>query len=337
MRLALTPIILLLCAACAASSTDSPEERGVDRFLTEDLAGSLSPDGRFSFSEQGAQGELSAPEARVLAGAYLRTFAEPLELTWGAILGRVVAATDLRPCERALYARSPYGPLPRELVRPSHSALGSYWLVFLCEASEPRIVVAVSAVATDLKVRDGIIEYPAIRGGEFRTMPLEPGTYEARFSPEAIARRAALLTRRRVAAAPTLEAARIYSGGPLAAMWRLRAERPFRAKGARSQRLAEHEEILIGITGDRDAQFRGDLASEATLLMPTLEQPDGDSIVTFSRAEVLADRESPITLLARRRTDAALVFETAEVADDEGVEQLDTMPASPRSHPFVGH
>ena len=276
---------------------------------------SVNADGKFANLQSSAPGELSPGEAVLLANAYAKQFV-PLQYSFlEQRRGGKIDLKRLTACGRPLYAQSPFEPLPQTIDVIFRRAYSAWWLVTLCAGNDPQVSLAVSALATDLKIEKGKIVFPPIHGSEFFPAGI-PVEHEGEFpmSPEAAAVRASKLSGVRVSSVPTLLMPSSAEGSPQEAKWTLALERSVRMRSA-SARVVETATIFAAA----EIQKRGFAAAYDYLA--AANQPPGETfqIPVMARVgesleayEARQRAEPPITGNARRQEGRPLKFERAE-------------------------
>lgn len=195
------------------------------------------------------------------------------------------------------------------MARPVRSRFGAWWVVTLCEGRSPAMAVGVSALATDVRLASGTLEFPPVAGVEFEALAMPPGAADGveYRAPEYAVQRAYALTGRRVRAVPTLIAARAGLGSALTATWRLELERPVRLRGQSSQRNLDTAVVFIGMSGAVAAPW----PTKDGLVVPEETQPTDERFVGFRDADLRTGVPVPLPSVARRQPDTPIVFERA--------------------------
>lgn len=139
-------------------------------------AAHVDQNGQFQLDDPAPSGYpmLSAEEARALARVWVPQFAA-LHRTWLTKgRGAPIDFKLLTPCDRTMFASSPYEPMPTDVSAPVRRQFGPYWMVTLCAHGDPQVSLAVSAWATDLKIVNGKIVFPTVSGNEFVAIGIRP-------------------------------------------------------------------------------------------------------------------------------------------------------------------
>ena len=263
-RATLACVITLTLASlgCESPQVASPEHKAfsvphteVDILpsITSELRSSLRSDGRFPGGEipSGASPTISAEEALGLAEEFLRGQGQyvhrQLERQHGARidLGQLVADP------RVLVAQTPYEVVHPPLSNPSRKHLGSYYLVTFEQHGVPAVLLAVSALATDIEIVDGAPHYhgdEGMRGNEFRWTGIPRGGHGIPLSPERAARMAADATGAKISAPPSFHR-RGANYAPYLGFWRLQLSRPTTLATRSGGSAGPVESILLDESG----------------------------------------------------------------------------------------
>lgn len=295
----------ILAAGCG-NTTDQPETVGGDppgalaSAVVGRAASAITPEGTLRLPARALSArEITDLRAGELARAYASTFGpfliEELELQHG---GRIEVAS-LRPCGRALYARTSYERMPEVIDRPTRSGFGSWWVVTLCDRGAPAVVVAVSALAADVSADvSGALTYSgSSSGNEFvmRGARVER-PYGPLATPEDAVVKASQLTGRRVSELPDLVAPSFGRGGGLGAVWRIKLETSTRFRRADRSAAAELVTDEIGIrSGKNDTVLVADVSQPNS---QSFYQPIGSGEnVTFRQTSVSRDPTAPVSFV----------------------------------------
>lgn len=199
--------------------------------------------------------------------------------------GRPIPYQKLVVCGEPLYALSAFERLaiddPAAPAHPLQKSIGPFWLVKLCApGTEPQMIIAVSAYATDLGIRaDGGVDFPAVGGGDFTSegIPIgQPG--DVLPSVEAAVVLAASLTGRRVVAVPELIVPFFRDDTPLGARWRIRLDGLARIRGSSGQTIESSEVYVSRIRTTRRPGARSWTAASV--------QPDGAEVTFMPQGRV---------------------------------------------------
>jgi hypothetical protein len=175
------PLAMLLVVAVpiqltlATSSCDAPQELlpkkpvSIAPFVTGDAASSLTLQGGI-----GLPGPLALPYPQISEEQAVELADTFRKVHLPGILPAIekerragIDPSQLHSCGRTFYAEPSVEPLPATVTPAIRRAYGPWWLVTLCgKAGSPEVSIAVSAFATDLSIRNGLLVYPP-DGGEF--------------------------------------------------------------------------------------------------------------------------------------------------------------------------
>ena len=241
-------------AACtdgtpAAVRAVQPSSAALRAVVTGPAAAAVAVDGRFQLAAAPqSQGEISSTTANEIASAWLRSHASMIRDFIEKTHGGSVNFSKLSPCGRTLYAQSPFQPLPSDVPAPYRRPFGSWWLVTYCDDGQrPTVSVAVSALATELRIANGKLTFPSVSGNEIFALGIPSGHQgEYPISPEAAVQIAADQTGVRVAKVPELVIPLTSDGPPQTARWRIALERS--ASFARSSDVVSSSEVFLGVS-----------------------------------------------------------------------------------------
>lgn len=218
----------------AASQQRQPEIALADA-LAPSFAASLDRSGRFPTEKLDREPgvEITAARAAELAVAFARDFAPFNRSLYERATGRILRFDALTASPRVFFAKSAHGALSSRFSRATHKAAGGYYLVTLTQDGVAVLSVAVSALASDLRLREGHIVAPSYSGNEFRVAAIPPGV-EYPLTPERASRIASEGSGARVTAMPDLVAPRFGTFAPQYSRWRVRLDRRVAVGGGRS-------------------------------------------------------------------------------------------------------
>ena len=236
-------------AACANNDPlTQPTARITVEHVTPTVAAGLTPDGHFVLASAvvNPEGQLSEAHAKAIALRFVADFARLKAADWSAGHGTAIQPSALQPCERALYAASPYaaldgGPLSEVTIR----TFGPHWVVPMCGPSNAvQVVITFSALATELatQVESRLVEWDR---SDVMSFGVPRNAHAAMYSPEGAALHAFRGSGKRVNSVPVLVMTPLPKN-PVLVRWRLDLEEPVRVTGDRS-----------GVTRDRGTLFVG--------------------------------------------------------------------------------
>lgn len=236
-------IALLLATALAFSGCDQqsndrtpPVEPAPRRTLLDalspGLAASLGPSGLLqvsSIEKSSTSGSvLSTSAAEKLATQFIRVFGPSTRAYLERDHAETLDFSQLVPMGRSVVSQSPYVPLDPGIQNPARKSTGPYYLVTLGYGGISRVLVAVSAYATDISLEGGMLRYTGsqgMRGNEFRWYGIPKGKSSLIVSAEEAAELAHLSTGRRVAEPPVF-VRRGVDYGPTIGYWKLKLDQP---------------------------------------------------------------------------------------------------------------
>lgn len=251
----LTAICAAVCimgaAACErARSPVLPLPPNVSSHVTDDVARTLDANGRFVLSSpESPDGSpiISEARARQLAAAYLRTFGVFHLQTYERQRGGKINLSEVNVGERAYFARTPYGPVPKGLHPSARKFFGPYYLVPLQTHGALTILLAVSAFNVDTQIgADGQLILPRLDGNGFIGAGI-PAGHEANFamSPEDAATEVARATKRKIKLVPELVLPGV-AVMPVFALWKVSLESEVGMSRKDEQSHEKSREIFFG-------------------------------------------------------------------------------------------
>lgn len=205
-----------------------PLMEGLSSFLTEEAWVQLGESERFDVSSVDFPGEELIPPDRAagLARAFMRVMGPWNRDRLEAEHGATIDFDRLVPESRVIAAQSPNRPFGPNVPLFVRKNWGPYYLVTLSEGGVPKVVVAVSALASDLEVEAGRVR--ATGGGpygnEFRWYGVPLGGEGVVLAPETAVHLASLRTGARIVRVPLL-VRRGAPYGPRVGQWRVDLDR----------------------------------------------------------------------------------------------------------------
>lgn len=203
-----TPAAML---AIAFAACDLPSEqvrpegpRGIEEVTTGAARTALTDGGTFSLAPPKAPPglEIISPERATELALYEARMLAPMRPMLQEVHGKPIDFMAL-VAGPAYYAESPINISDRSLPGPLRKIHGPYYVVPLYIGTEQVMVSAVSALNTDVEIRDGQLYFPRHHGGEFLSFSVPAGMKEAFVSPETAAA-VVSATGAKVVAAPRL-------------------------------------------------------------------------------------------------------------------------------------
>lgn len=253
----------LLLAACNDDAASSrPLAAGdIRTSVTQDLAGKLSSDGRFTLppAPRERYEQVSPEQASAIAVAWARTFGKYVRNELERIHGKPIDFDALRAGSPAYYAAATYEPVPADVHPGIRNAFGPQYLLYLVDDEGPVISVAVASF-NQASVEGGSLVLPSAGGMEIvpNAIPIGQG-FAAPVSPEQAASLVSRATGARVSSVPEL----VMPGRgfhPQHSRWRVTLDRPVSARGSGSAT----REVYVGLRGQ--------------LTVPEGAQPEGTSV-----------------------------------------------------------
>jgi hypothetical protein len=192
-------------------------------------------------------GEVNEGEARVLASRYVREVGGSLARSWTHDHGASVEPSALAPCDRALYAATPYAAITgSDVSELTVRTFGAHWIVPMCADGEPQVVVSLSSQARESASNPSSpTNQPSWARADIRSFGIPAGVSASDFTPEGAAQRAFEATGRRVATVPEL-VMNPMPGAAVLVRWRVGIDAPIALKGTHSAVVRERSSVLVG-------------------------------------------------------------------------------------------
>ena len=168
---------------------------------------------------------ISAERATALAIAYAKQFGPYVRNDLEAFRGARIDWSTLATSDDVMVVQSAYEPVDPSAPELLRKAAGPYYLVTLLQGDRPTLIVAVSALATDVDLVGGRIRRPVVRGHEFSLGAIDLSGRGRPVSVEEAVRIAGTATGARVAAIPTLRS-RGIQWSPRTGYWTVQLDRP---------------------------------------------------------------------------------------------------------------
>lgn len=259
----------LVIGACAdGSPITDVTQRVPPAAVTEQLARSLSPGGRFLLPTKmtAPRGELSEAAARAIASRYVQDMARIRSSEWSTQAGVPVNSKTLAPCDRAIHALSPYASITgSDLSEVTLRTFGPHWVIPMCENGSLRVVVAFSSLALELAGVSSSQPMPWA-GSVARSFGVPIDVPSSIYAPEGATQAAFGLTKRRVSAIPEAVLPPM-PGSPVLIRWKTTLEGAASVRGEHSGVVRDRQTIFVGFddTFSQHGVFDGDPGAEAPL------------------------------------------------------------------------
>jgi hypothetical protein len=212
--------VVLLVGGCSDGiQAVAPLKSTLRTSITDELQEAVGENDLFALAQE-RPGEITAANAEQLAVAFWEDFKPWLSPTFQKERGATLHADALKSCGRPMYALSAYTSTPADASTTLKRAMGSHWIVGLCYGRTQELVISVSALATDVRLRATgrtRVENPG-RGAFFAAAV--PVGASVPPSPEAAVMQVAKLSRRLVTEVPRL-AMLPFPVSPFSAVWEL--------------------------------------------------------------------------------------------------------------------
>jgi hypothetical protein len=303
-------VVLVLIVGCdeAAEQSLAPQTnaRVLPSYVTAELASLITADGKIALAAPSLEpGEIDEARALALASAYVQTFASFHKTYLERGVGSPVDPLSLKPCDRAFFAATPYGPV-QAVDAPTYVAklYASHWLVALCAPNgsvQGNLVVA--ARNFDVGIEGGQIRFTMSHGNDFR-LEAAPGGRQVPMSPERAIQLVHAATGAHVASVPELIAPHEHFSA-VWARWRMRTDIPVTVERVTSGARQQLTELYVGYGGVKEPEV---------LEIPASTQPSSVSIEYNSLDFSVPGAQGAVhaTTLAVR-PDRPLVFERVRV------------------------
>jgi hypothetical protein len=254
-------------------------DREVQGYVAGEALGALDPTGKFSGASLAtASVPIDREAAIALAMAFIRSFGPSLDAAWERRRGAPIDLSALRAVERVFLAATPYEPFPEGFHPAFRRGYGPYYLVPLGSGGDPELLVAVSALASDVRIDEhGMLELPPLGGAHFLAyaLPTDLDDY-AVVSPEEAVVLIGRSTGARTVRVPELV---LLGDGqsPFSASWRLRLDRSVEA-AVRGGGRRQTEEVFVGPAGHHGLRVAA--ATQPTHATVVAERigPEGQSL-----------------------------------------------------------
>lgn len=256
--------------SCQSDFPTAPQPTGNElrESLTGEAAIAVNDAGKFVLPSPppSLASVVSPGNASGLAVVWARQFGPLFRGNLEGVHGGSIGFNKLMACGRPLYARSAFEEPPLDVLPSARRAVGPWWLITLCEGAVPKVSVAVSAWATELKIENDRIVFPINSGMEFYGQGIPRGhSGEYPISPERAAVAAARQTGRRVSSVPILFADFRSRGHPGHARWAWQLDESV-ALRTHAGRSVATSEVYAGEAIP--------VSADAGLFVPDATQPD---------------------------------------------------------------
>jgi hypothetical protein len=274
--------------------------------LTPEIASQLTAAGLFTLTGPTDADELSEPQVRAIARAWIQDGFSKLQPRLEAQRGSKIDGSRLRDCARVYYGESPYEPVQDTsdggIARRTN---GPWWLVPLCAGDEPQVLLGIAAFATDIRLENGGIRLPRFSGGEFVWRAIRAGT-DLPVTPEFAANAAARATAAKVNSVPRLILPTFRDGSPAAARWSMSLSLPAAVSTAGGPAIGRTVTVFFGPPGPGAYDI-------SALQRPSAEQPVELEVGIWSWVTRTVDH----VIRVKRKPDIPVRFEPAEVSGYE--------------------
>jgi hypothetical protein len=243
-------ILGILVSACSdIMRVSQPRVRLGPAQLTESVAAALTPDGRFVLpsSVTDPPGQLTEAQAKSIAARYVKDVMSSRLGEWIAAHGAAIQPNALAPCDRALYAASPYASRNgANLSEITVRTFDAHWVIPMCgQAGQLEIVVSFSALATELAENLGSRNSMPWERSDVMSFGVPVGAAASMYSPEGAALYAFTAGGKRVSSVPKLIMAPMPEASVLV-RWRLDLEAPINVTGSHSAVSRPRATVFVG-------------------------------------------------------------------------------------------
>jgi hypothetical protein len=314
-------LISAFLSACSDSRSDAPSAPSRDELqqaVIGDAAAGLDATGHFRLpASVSPVKEVTQSQAIALASVYITTAGLSFRRTLEKDRGGPIDIEHLQACGQAVYAATAFEPLGPDAPPALRRHFGSWWLVAFCgKSGGVEASVAVSALATELTIAGGRIDYGRSDGNEFFPIGTPPGwDSPVGLSPERAVVRMGHRTGRRINQVPRLIAADPRAAYPQGAVWRIQLESRVHLRGRNSGRVLDDGTIYAGLHEDVGTSARMVSDDDRVLRIPAAVQPpDVDYQYPYFPSGVKQAPETKPTWRTtplRRQADVPIKFEPA--------------------------
>lgn len=178
MPLSCMALALLSCAPESQSVAPSATPPSVRDFVAGEAANHLTGRGEIVLGGplELSRVQISEERARDLADAFRFTHLSGIIQFIEKDRGADIDPNKVRACGRAYYAEPAVEPLPDEVGPALQRGYGPFWIITFCGSTGQReLSIAVSAYATELGIRAGLLTYPMEQGEFFRILAIPVG------------------------------------------------------------------------------------------------------------------------------------------------------------------
>jgi hypothetical protein len=240
----------LMIGACTDSGTVSaPAVHLETTQVTEAVAASLTPDGRFILPSSAVNpvGEISEVQARALASRYVSDVAQFRVAEWSASYGSPIEPTALIPCDHALHAATPYASVTGGKLSPlTLHTFGPHWIVPMCGRNGAlQMVVSFAALATELTPNLGTKQVIPWSEADALSFGVPAGSASDMYSPEGATAYAFKKGGKRIASIPEL-VMNPMPKAPALVRWQIDLETPINVIGTESGLTRQRGKLLVG-------------------------------------------------------------------------------------------
>ena len=294
--------LAIIAGACSEPpSVNAPHALLKPEYVTGAAASALQPNGRFTLPSSVIDpvGQVSAEEAKAIATRYVREVAPFLIGSWIGAHGATINPNVLAPCDRALYASTPYALMAGGLSELSLRTFGPHWVVPLCASNgQAQIVVSFSALATEVALAlnspKGVLQTAR---ADIAAVGLPKAASPAMYSPESAASYAFTKTGKRVSNVPELVMTPMPQV-PSLVRWHVVLEEPVSLRGLESATARQRVSLFVGFS-DRFTSS-GLLDRNPSVALAHLSWTDPVTQVRFSPV-LLSTAPANLELVTRER------------------------------------
>lgn len=283
-----------LLAGCETQTSEpQPVAAGdIRSFVTAEVAGQLTPDGRFPPRNVAPEPypQISHARAAEIALAWARTYGRFFRPYLERDYGRRIDFGALTVVSPVWYAAAVYEPMPPEAHVGSRNAFGPHYLLYLGHGGEPVLGVSVAAFAQSYLRSDGRLADHFESGNEVIAYGVPPAWgFSLPVSAEQAVRIAAAASGARAAEAPELlNPHRDYH--PYHAHWKVVLERPVTVREHTTGAKRLTRELYVGRRGQ-------------VLVAAETQEETADRIALKNGA----------TITLRRRPEHPVTFHTVDI------------------------
>lgn len=280
-RISVLVMLVVLTLSCENErSLAGPKRVGVSDAVAGSARAALTPDGKFIRNDPAAFGRLpliSAASAAEFAVAFVRQFGSLLEPEWSREYGATLNSRVLGLCGQVQFLESAFEPFDEDVSLTTRKEYGPrYWVQFCDPAGRKQLMVAVSALATDLRNTRRGLEPVNDLMVTFNTSAI-PNDWNVPFDAEGAAQAAFIATGAKVTEVPRVFA-RSDRGHSFFGRWRVILAQSVRLRGAKDGVRSTSDTLLLSDDGRNQLQILRDAGPDASTRLGLIKDDGYDAV-----------------------------------------------------------